>query len=126
MAFFRSMHAWLKNPYLVPGLIVLGLCMLALGWAWSSIRAPAAYWSEEQAAEYSTAQAQLHAISHSHSHDPGHEQVVAAARDRFLDAQQQLDDARGARNRTGMLFLAAGMTTLLVAIFLHKTAGSSA
>jgi len=110
---------------LVLSLLLVGFALLGLGLAWNRIVPTTAFWSPEEAIEHSTAQAELHSISHSHGHDEEHEREVAAARDRFLKINQQLEDARGSRHRSGTFFTAAGIGLLVLGIMLHYAAGPS-
>jgi hypothetical protein len=113
----------MKQRFLVPGLILIGICLLAVGLTWRRIVPPAAYWGPEQADEYSAAQSQLHAIGHEHEHDPDFEREITLARERFEESYQELEDARSSRNLTGIIFTAAGVIVLLAGIVLHMTAG---
>lgn len=113
----------MKQRFLVPGLILIGICLLAVGLTWHRIVPPAAYWGPEQADEYSAAQSQLHAIGHEHEHDPTFEREIGLARERFEKSYQELEDARSSRNRTRIIFTAAGVIVLLAGIVLHMTAG---
>ena len=115
----------MKQPFLVPVLLLVGLCLLVVGIGWNRILPPAAYWGDEQAQEYAAAQADLHSISHSHTDDPAHEQEVAAAKERFIKSYQSLEYARTARNRTSTFFIAVGTMLILVGIVLHLKSGRS-
>jgi hypothetical protein len=115
----------MKHPYLVPGLIVVGLFLLVLGLGWNRVSDSDAYWDEGQATEYATAQAELHAKSHTHSDDPRHAQEVAAAKERFIKSYQALEHARTTRNRTGTLLMAGGIVLLLAGIFVHLAGSRS-
>ena len=113
----------MKQRFLVPGLILIGMCLLGAGLTWHRIVPPAAYWGPKQADEYSAAQLQLHALGHEHEHDPDFEREITLARERFKKSYQELEDARGSRNLTGRIFTAAGVIALLAGIVLHMTAG---
>src|SRR5688572_14978485 len=97
----------MNRRFLVTGLVIVGICLLGLGLAWNRLMPSSAYWSPEQAKEYSDAQIEAHAKSHQHGHDA--EKDMAVARERFSKISQQLADARGSRRRTGKLFLVAGV-----------------
>jgi hypothetical protein len=110
-----------KQRLLIPSLLVAGMLMLLVGFAWDRFVPVRTYWSDDQAREYTQAQSALHAV-HGNSH--GHDQEVKlnAARDRFVQIHQQLEEARGGRRRSafllkvaGISLLVAGLVTLVVA-----------
>jgi hypothetical protein len=113
----------MNRRYLEIALVVAGLCLLALGLAWNRLMPPSAYWSPEQAKEYSDAQIEMHAKSHQHGH--GAEQDMALARKRFSKISQQLDDARGSRTRTGKIFLVAGVLLVVAGSVLRLSESRS-
>jgi hypothetical protein len=104
-------------------LVVAGLCLLGLGLAWNRLMPPSAYWSPEQAKEYSDAQIEMHAKSHQHGQHA--EKDMAVARARFSKISQQLDDARGSRTRTGKIFLVAGVLLVLAGSVLRLSKSRS-
>ena len=108
--------------YLAPGLILFGLCVLALGASWNRVTPTSAYWSDEQAEEFTKAQTELHAKWH--THDVEHkEEDFAAAKDRFIKVRDELESARNSHGRTGKILLIAGVGFALVGIFIHYSAG---
>ena len=108
----------MNRAFLVAGLLVVGLILLGIGLLWHRAVPSKAYWSDAQAREYTTANAELHAI-HGQSHEKNHDAKLEAARERFLTAFQQLEQARGARNRGATVLKIAGMSLLLLGIVLH-------
>ena len=113
----------MKQRFLVPSLLLVGLCSLGLGMAWNRVVPSTAYWASEQAEEYSIAQSELHAKAHSHGQDQEHEKEVADARERFVTIYQELQRARESRSRAGHLFLAVGVALILCGIVVHMMAG---
>jgi hypothetical protein len=107
----------MNRRLLVAGLIVAGLCLFGVGLAWDRLVPSSAYWSVEQAKEYTAAQLEMHTKSHQHGADG--EQEMAVARERFAKVNRQLERARGSQKFSGTLFLAAGITLLLVGVALH-------
>jgi hypothetical protein len=112
----------MKRHWLVPGLVGTGLLLLIVGFSWDRIVPTSAYWGDEQAREYTAAQAEMHAID---EHTPGQEQKLALARDRFLKLHQQLEDARGTQTRGTFLLKLAGISLLVVGVVWHFAAGQS-
>ena len=109
----------MKHRFVVPGLILIGICLLMLGTAWNQIVPSSAYWTAEKAEEFSAAQTELHA----HLDDgPNHDQKLSRAKDRFIKIRDELEGARGTRSRmkTAITILGAGI--LLVAIMIHLSA----
>jgi hypothetical protein len=113
----------MKQRLLVPGTILTGLCLLAVGLGWNHLVPSDAFWGDQQAQEYDTAQVELHAKSHSHGRDKQHEREVAAAKERFIKSYQALEYARVARNRTGTFIMAGGIGLLLLGIVVHMATG---
>jgi hypothetical protein len=89
---------------------------VGIGLAWNRLMPPSAYWSPEQAKEYSDAQIEMHAKSHQHGQHA--EPDMAVARERFSKISQQLEGARGSRKRTGKLFLAGGVVLIVAGMVL--------
>jgi hypothetical protein len=98
------------------GLVVVGLILLGMGLAWNRVVPSTAYWNDDRAREYTAAQAELHSI-HPRGHE--HEAQLQAARDRFLKIYEQLEQARGTRNRTAALLKAVGISLLLLGVLLQ-------
>lgn len=113
----------MKQRFVVPGLVLLGICLLGLGLGWDRIRPTTAYWTPEQAEEYSTSQSDLHAQWHTHTDNQDHEQEAVAAKERFLKSLEALESARNSRTRTGNLLVMAGTGVLLLGIAIHLAAG---
>jgi hypothetical protein len=106
----------MNRRVLVFSLLVAGLCLVGLGFAWNQLVPSSVYWSPEQAEEYTAAQIEMHTKSHEHSADRAQE--MAAARERFVKISQELESARGSQKRFGMLFMVAGVSLLLAGIAL--------
>jgi hypothetical protein len=106
---------------LVPTMLLLGLVLLILGSQWNRVRPVSAYWTEEQADEYSKAQVELHSLSHEHSTSDPHAPSPAfnAAKERFAKISGDLAHAQKVQNRTGTIFVAAGLISISSAIVLH-------
>jgi hypothetical protein len=107
--------------FTIPGMIVVGLLLVALGTQWNRLQPASNYWSDKQAAEYNEAQVALHM----HSHEHGKEKNSAKSPD-FVSAKQRydkikadLEGARNSRNRTGNLLIAAGLIAAISGIVLH-------
>jgi hypothetical protein len=113
----------MKRSILVPSLIVLGFGLVLLGLAWKHLVPSSAYWSPEQAQEYSAAQADMHTKSHQHGADA--ERDMDAARERFKNISRQLDRARGSQSRAGMVFVVAGIALVLAGIAVHVSSDRS-
>lgn len=116
----------MKQRYLVPCLILVGLCLLAVSFAWNRIIPSEAYWDIKQASEFAAAQADLHSMSHANRQDKEYEKKLAAARQRFLNSHEALEQARGAQSRTATLVMAGGIMLLLLGIVLHLRASHTA
>ena len=116
----------MKRRILVPSSILVGFCLLCLGLAWNRLVPSSAYWSPDQAEEYTAAQLEMHTKSHHHDGDAEQEKNMDAARERFDKISHQLERARGSQERTGTLFLAAGVSLLLVGVLLHLSGNRSA
>jgi hypothetical protein len=112
----------MKNRFAVPGLILIGLCLLVLGIAWNQVLPSSAYWTPEQAEEFAAAQTELHARL---DHAADHQQEFAVAKDRFIKIRDELENARGTRGRMKTVVTLLGATMLLVAIMLHLSQRSS-
>jgi Flp pilus assembly protein TadB len=113
----------MNRRFLVISSVIAGICLLGLGLAWNRLVPSSAYWSPEQAKEYSDAQIEAHAKSHEHGHHA--EKEMAVARERFSKISQQLEDARGSRRRTGTMFLAAGVLLVVAGLVLHLSESRS-
>lgn len=111
------------KPLLVPSLILLGTCLLGLGLAWNRIVPSSAYWSPQQAAEYTAAKLELH--SKSHDHGSGVEQEMATAHERFAKISRELERARGSQRFTGTGFVILGVLLLAAGIAVHFAAKRS-
>jgi hypothetical protein len=107
----------MKRRILVLGSILTGLCLLILGIAWDRLVPSSAYWSPEQAEEYTAAQLDMH--SKSHQHGAGAENDMVLARERFAKISRQLERARGTQRISGTVFLAAGVLLLVGGVGLH-------
>ena len=102
-------------------MIVLGLVLVGVGSQWNRLRPAASYWTAEQASEYTAAQTELHALSHNHEKGGGNAAAArfTAAKERFAKISGELEGARNSRGRTGTLFIAAGIISVLSAVTLH-------
>jgi hypothetical protein len=106
----------MNNRFVVPGLIVVGLCMLVAGAAWNQIVPSSAYWTPEKAEEFAAAQTNLHA----HLDDAKEKrQEFAAAKARFIKIRDELEQARGTRSRTKTVVTFLGAAVLLAAVITH-------
>ena len=108
---------------------VLGIALMALGLAWPLIGGGRLMYSPEQAKEYQDAGAALHAATSGHAHGEGetpeehakHAEVdpaerdaqVAAARERFQQAEATLETARFAQNNLGHWFTGVGLAAAI-------------
>jgi len=109
----------MKHSFVVPGLILVGICLLLLGTAWNQVVPSSAYWTTEKAEEFSAAQTELHA----HLDDgANHEQQNSAARDRFIKIRDELESAHGTRSRIKTAITIFGAGFLLLAIMIHLSA----
>jgi hypothetical protein len=107
----------MKRRALVLSSILAGFCLLLMGLVWNRLVPTTAYWSPEQAEEYSAAQLDMH--SKSHQHGDAAEKEMTIARERFAKISDQLDRARGTQKFGGTIFLAAGVLLLLAGVGLH-------
>jgi hypothetical protein len=109
----------MKKRFWMSGLIVAGLCLLVAGSQWSRLRPVSAYWSADQAAEYTAAHADLHAEGHHFRSDAETAKEIKAARERVQKIDQELEQARTSRSRGGTLLIVAGLALLAVGIGLN-------
>jgi hypothetical protein len=109
----------MHKRFAAPGLILLGLCLSALGVSWNRVSSPSDYWTQQQADEFTEAQTELHARWHSHGDKAEQQQEFAAARDRFIKIRDELESARNVRSRTGKMFIWTGVAALLIGIGAH-------
>ncbi len=118
---FGSKNRDMTPRLLVPSLILIGIVFIAIGSQWNRLRPAEAYWSAEQAAEYTKAHAEMHSLAHNHGngHDETQSQEFAAAKDRFNKINEQLERARSSRIRTGTILTAIGLVSLLSGVALH-------
>jgi hypothetical protein len=102
-------------------MVLLGVVLFVVGYQWNRLRPAAAYWSDEQAAELTAAQVELHELSHSRQirSDPSVSPQFAAARERLKRINNQLEDARRSRSRTGTIFMATGLTAIVAAVIIQ-------
>jgi hypothetical protein len=105
-----------------------GLVLMAVGLAWPAIGGGRMLYSETQAKEYQDASAALHAATSGHVHadrEPHdhasrppvgpaeREAQVAAARERFQQAEAKLETARFAQNSLGHWFTGVGLAAAI-------------
>jgi hypothetical protein len=89
--------------------MAVGVVLAAIGASWSSLMAPDAFWSEDQAREYQAAADAIHASSQRHddgatANQTGREAPSderAAMRERFNRIQAELERAQFARFGAG-------------------------
>jgi hypothetical protein len=105
-------------------LIWSGALFAATGFVWPWLFPADAYWSEEQAQEYTTAQANWHAATHKCGHGShGSMQVtVKAARDRFEKIKAELEFARYRQSRSSTCCTTAGSGLMIIGVFLYVAA----
>lgn len=104
--------------FLIPGLLVIGLCLLLAGLSWNSILPSSAYWTPQQAEEFSAAQTELHAQWHKRAH--GHyESEAEAVKARFEKIADELRNARASQSRWKITLITTGVVTLVTGIVLH-------
>ena len=106
---------------LVPSLLVVGLLFLGLGWQWNRIRPPASYWSDEKAAEYTAAHVALHSLSHAVNgkQQDAHAKEFAAAKERFLKIDGELQRAQNSRSHTKSILTGIGIVCILSGVVAH-------
>ena len=130
-----------RPPIAGYAVLTLGLASVVLGLAWKHIVPDSAFWSEQQATEYTEAYRAAHAASsdHDHSHDGSHNgshrggeshadetsegDSLAAARERFDQAHAQLEQARDARNYYGLMIAVAGAILACAGLSMLRMAG---
>src|SRR6478752_6781857 len=96
--------------FLIPSMLLAGLLLVGVGMSWNHVRPASAYWTNEQAAEYTAAQSALHGMVHNHGNvDEAHSTDYVAAKDRYTKIAGQLESARKAQSRTGTVFIALGI-----------------
>jgi hypothetical protein len=102
-------------------MILFGIVLFVVGYQWNRLRPPAAYWSDEQAAELTAAQVELHELSHSRliRSDPSLSPQFTAARERLKRINNLLEGARRSRSRTGTFFMVTGLTAIFAAVIIH-------
>src|SRR5215813_8046705 len=106
--------------FLIPSILLAGLVLVGIGMNWNHIRPASSYWSKEQAAEYTAAQSALHGMAHNHGNvDEAHSAEYLAAKDRYTKITGDLQSAQNAQSRTGTVFMALGIMSVLAAIVLH-------
>jgi len=118
-------------------LLGLGLTSVVIGLAFKQIIPDQAFWSDQQATEYTEAYRAAHAASsgHDHSHAGGHSHDVAehsgqpnelaAARQRFEAAHENLVQARTTRNYMGHLLAVGGAIFACVGLAMIRLAEDS-
>jgi hypothetical protein len=108
---------------LVPSLLVLGLLFLGLGWQWNRIRPPTSYWSDEKAAEYTAAHVALHSLAHAvngnQQQQDAHAKEFAAAKERFLKIDGELERAQNSRDYTKTILSGIGIVCVLSGVVAH-------
>jgi hypothetical protein len=106
----------MNNRFVVPGMILVGMCLLLVGAAWNQIVPTSAYWTPEKAEEFVAAQTDLHA----HLDDAKDKrQEFAAAKERFIKIRDELENARGTRSRMKTVVTFLGAALLLAAVVAH-------
>jgi hypothetical protein len=109
----EASSSWRLPDVLLSGAAVVGLVLLVLGFFWSRAVPSRAFWNQEQAEEYTDAAVTLHELSHAAKGTPEEQQrQMDAARQRFKQAQADLESARFARNEGGRYISLVGSIVL--------------
>jgi hypothetical protein len=103
-------------------LAVVATVLVAAGFSWKWLHPPESYWSEEKAQSYVDAFTAVHAAEDGLLHEPSDSGAAAyrAALLRYDTLQNELDQARSARDRTGTYFVLAGLAFLVAAYGLWR------
>ena len=99
---------------------IAAVTLTALGVSWKWLHPPESYWSKEQAQQLVDAFGAVHAAEDAAPHgpnDPGGAAFLAARR-RYDALQNELEQARTARDRTGNYLAVAGVVLLVIVYFL--------
>ena len=115
----------MKRQLLESLVIVVGLCLVVLGSQWSRAMPSAAYWSDEKAAEFTDAQADLHSKIDQHGDGQSHERELEAAKERFLSISGELERARNSRNYTGTALEVIGVLAVIAGVATHYAGRSN-
>lgn len=108
----------MTHRVVLPMLGVIAFALVLMGVSWKWLHPPETYWSQEQAQALVDAFTAVHAAEDTTAHGPN-DPVAAdflAARRRYDAMKGELDEARTARDRTGIYVTVAGVI-LLVAVF---------
>jgi hypothetical protein len=124
-----SSRGWQKT--LAALLVVAGVAMIALSFAWPGKSSRRGAWSDAQAEQYQAASLKLHGLSHDIAHaEPDRKQAVDAelkkAKAEYDALRDKLDAARSRPQRLGWILRFAGLACLLLgsgALFLLPEAG---
>ena len=99
---------------------VIAVALLVVGASWKSLYPPESYWSREQAQAFVDAFSAVHQAEDTMEHgphDPGAAEFLAA-RHRYDMLKNELNQARSARDRTGIYLAVAGLALFLSVLLL--------
>jgi hypothetical protein len=117
----------MKKPVTV-ALVAMGLGLLLLSSVWPRMSSGAAYWGEEQQAQFSEALRSAHELEmrkntgkrQTEANKQEQERELAAARDHFKAQIAKLTEAKAARQRPATICFWAGVAVLFGGVLAYR------